>query len=575
MTKLIDKARMELKLGSYSVGTATMLADPGILPQVQDYRRRVSGQMIPLDRPSIRERIPAATYHVSRKVDGEFTVLVYRDGEVFTINPGGTVRAGMPLQEEARKQLMAAGHKEAMIVGELYVENSERRPRVHDVVSVARQPQSTADLERLRFAIFDILSLDGAPSSEHFPETWTTIQKIFGDGTLAHPVEAKFLKDPAEVEQQFEDWVEQQGAEGLVVRSDEAGMFKVKPRHTLDAVVVGFTESTDERQGMLHDLLLAVMRPDGTFHILSRVGGGFSDDLRRQMLSDLKDKIVDSEYAEVNSDHVAYQMVRPSLVIEISCLDIISQNTRGGSINRMVLDYVTGEKPGYKVVRRLPLATVISPQFIRVRDDKKAHPADVRIAQVSERVEVAQVDVDAREFALPKTSVLRREIFTKQLKGETMVRKFVLLKTNKETISDEYPAYVVHYTDFSPNRKDALARDVLISNSVEQIESLYAALKEENVKKGWTQHSGVVAEASMAAPPTEEPPAAVAEATKPKRAPRKKAEPKNQPPADAVAKVAVENAEVVQAGAVKAEEPAPKEPPPKKPRASRKKTPEV
>jgi ATP dependent DNA ligase C terminal region/ATP dependent DNA ligase domain len=555
--KLIDKARMELKLGSYSVGTATMLADPGILPQVQDYRRRVSGQMIPLDRPSIRERIPAATYHVSRKVDGEFTVLVYRDGEVFTINPGGTVRTGMPLQEEARKQLMAAGHKDAMIVGELYVENTERRPRVHDVVSVARQPQSMADLERLRFAIFDIISLDGTLSGEHFPETWSTIQQIFGDGTLAHPVESKFLKDPAEVEQQFEEWVEQQGAEGLVVRSDEVGMFKVKPRHTLDAVVVGFTESTDERQGMLHDLLLAVMRPDGTFHILSRVGGGFSDDLRRQMLSDLKDKIVDSEYAEVNSDHVAYQMVRPSLVIEISCLDIISQNTRGGSVNRMVLDYETGDKPGYKVVRRLPLATVISPQFVRVRDDKEAHPADVRIAQVSDRVEVAQVDVDAREFALPRTSVLRREIFTKQLKGETMVRKFVLLKTNKETISDEYPAYVVHYTDFSPNRKDALARDVLISNSVEQIESLYAGLKDENVKKGWTQHSGVIAEGAIATSPVEVPPVAVVEEVKPKRATRKKAEPKAE----------VKTEPQADASVVETED----RPAPKKPRASRKK----
>ena len=523
--QLIDKARMELKLGSYAVGSATMLADPGILPQVQEYRRRIGGQMIPLDRPSIRERIPAATYHVSRKVDGEFTVLVYRDDEVFAINPGGTIRMGMPWQEEARKQLRLAGYSHAMIVGEMYVENSERRPRVHDVTALVRQPQSAADLERLRFAVFDVISLDGTIASDHYPETWSTIQKVFGDGTLTHPVEAKFLSSSSEVEQQFVEWVEQQDAEGLVARSDEAGMFKIKPRHTLDAVVVGFTESTDDRQGMLHDLLLAVMRPDGTFHVLSRVGGGFSEDLRRQMLSDLKDRIVDSEYAEVNSDHVAYQMVRPEWVIEISCLDIISQNTRGGTVNRMVLDFNDGAKPGYHVVRRLPLATVISPQFVRLREDKKAHPADARIAQISDRVEVPQIDADAREFALPKTSVLRREVFTKQLKGETMIRKFVLLKTNKEAISDEYPAYVLHYTDFSPNRKDALAREVLISNSVEQIESLYVALKDENIKKGWTLHSGVTAAAEVGVseavcedvPATE--PAPVA---KPKRAPRKK-----------------------------------------------------
>ncbi len=557
--QLIDKARLELKLGSYAVGSATMLADPSILPQVQEYRRRVSGQMFPLDRPSIRERIPAATYHVSRKVDGEFTVLVYRDDEVFSINPGGTIRMGMPWMEEARKQLKAANCSEAIIVGELYVENKERRPRVHDVTALVRQPQSLNDLERIRFAVFDLISVDGVTSGEHFPETWTSIEKLFGDGTLVHPVEAKFLSSPSEVEQQFEEWVERQGAEGLVVRSDEAGMFKVKPRHTLDAVVVGFTESTDDRQGMLHDLLLAVMRPDGTFHVLTRVGGGFSEDLRRQMLSDLKDRIVESEYAEVNSDHVAYQMVRPEWVIEISCLDIISQNTRGGTVNRMVLDFKDGTKPGYHVVRRLPLATVISPQFVRVREDKKAHPADARIAQISDRVEVPQIDVDAREFALPATTVLRREVFTKQLKGETMVRKFVLLKTNKESISDEYPAFVVHFTDFSPNRKDALAREVLISNSAEQIESLYLGLKEENVKKGWTLHSGVTTapEPELASDPVTSDPVTSdpAPATKPKRAPRKKKEPEAEAPADTSTTAASPDEQVT----------------PKKKRASRKK----
>lgn len=489
----IDRGRLEIKFGSFAVGTATMLADPSILPAVQDYRRRVSGQMMPLDKSAIRERIPAAEYHVSRKVDGEFTVLVVRGGEVFTINPGGTVRTGMPWQEEARKHLDLAGVNDAMIVGELYAETTDRRPRVHDVVTVARQPQSQADLDRLRFAVFDILSIDGQPLSQPFHETWTLIERWFGDGTLVHPVEAKWTKDSAAIAGLFEQWVEAQGAEGLVVRSDEAGAFKIKPRHTLDAVVVGFTESTEDRTGMLHDLLLALMRPDGTLHVLTRVGGGFSDDLRRQMLSDLKDMVVASEYAEVNSDHVAYQMVRPKWVVEISCLDIISQNTRGGTVNRMVLDFEPGPAATYKVVRRMPLATIISPQFLRLRDDKQAHPQDARVSQISERVEVPQIDADAREFALPKTSMLRREVYTKQLKGETMVRKFVLLKTNKETVSDEYPAYVIHYTDFSPNRKDPLSREVLISNSQEQVEKLYSVLKEEYVKKGWTAHSGVIA----------------------------------------------------------------------------------
>ena len=75
-----------------------------------------------------------------------------------------------------------------------------------------------------------------------------------------------------------------------------------------------------------------------------------------------------------------------------------------------------------------------------------------------------------------------------------MVRKFVLIRTNKEDDTKEYPAYVMHYTDFSPNRKAPLDREVFISDSKGQIESLYAMCKEENVKKGWAPYGAVTEE---------------------------------------------------------------------------------
>ena len=70
-----------------------------------------------------------------------------------------------------------------------------------------------------------------------------------------------------------------------------------------------------------------------------------------------------------------------------------------------------------------------------------------------------------------------------------MVRKFVLWKTNKESSSEDYPAYVIHYTDFSPNRKAPLDREVVVSSSLEQMHELFEKLKEENIKKGWEEHS--------------------------------------------------------------------------------------
>lgn len=522
---LLDKSGVEIKLGGYGVAGATALSDPILLPRVQEYRRQTGSRMVPLDGEEIRKRVPKAEYFVSRKIDGEFTVLVYRDGEALTLNPGGTVRIGLPWHEEATRLLSKAGVKEALVAGELYVVPKEkRRPRVHDVTTVARQPQSKEDLERMRLAVFDILSLDGNAVEAPYAEAWKRIEKIFGKGDLVHPVETKLVADADGIQKLFEKWVEKEGSEGIVVRSDTAGLFKIKPRHNLDAVVIGFTESVDERQGMLHDMLLAIMRHDGTFQVLTRVGGGFSEDQRRAMLSDLKDMVVESEYAEVNSDHVAYQMVRPDWVVEISCLDMISQTTRGGPVNRMVLNFGDNGSQHYDVVRRLPLAAVISPQFIRQREDKAPQKDDVRIEQVSQRVEVPLVDRDARQMTLPKSELLRREVYTKEAKGETMVRKFVAFQTNKEGESDEYPAYVLHYTDFSPNRKAPLARDVRVSSSLDQIHELLDEMIASNIKKGWALHSSTTEVAALPATEKKE----VAEA-KPKKQTAKKAPAEERP----------------------------------------------
>ena len=118
--------------------------------------------MYPLDPEDIHRKIPCSEYHVSLKLDGEFTVLVYQNGSLFTINPGGTVRVGMPWQEDALKCLKNAGIKQAMIAGELYAANDQnRRERVHDVTSLARQPKNKDDLSRLRFAVFDCVSVNG------------------------------------------------------------------------------------------------------------------------------------------------------------------------------------------------------------------------------------------------------------------------------------------------------------------------------------------------------------------------------------------------------------------------------
>jgi len=482
---LVERTGIQIKLGDYATASSTMLKDPAILPKVQDYRRLTSSRMYPLDRDDINRKIASSDYHVSRKIDGEFTVLYFDQRNCFSLNPGGTVRMGLPWLAEAEQKLSDAGIQQAMIAGELHVDVTDRRCRVHDVVSLARQPGNVDDLQRLRFAAFDLIELNGETAEGPFADKFETLQKSFSDGQLVFPVEHQHADSSRSIALIFQQWVEGEGAEGIVVRSDSAGIFKIKPRHTLDAAVIGFTESTDDRAGMMHDLLLAIVRQDGAMHVLCRVGGGFTDDQRREMLSDLKDMVVTSEYAEVNSDHVAYQMVRPEWVIEISCLDMIAQTTRGAAVNRMALNWNAADSR-YEVIRRLPLVSVISPQFIRIREDKSVNAQDVRIEQIASVVDVPMSDRDATQMTLPKSEVIRREVYTKQLKGETMVRKFMLWKTNKQGDASEFPAFVLHYTDFSPNRKVPLAREVRISNSEAQIESFWVSFKEQYIKKGWS-----------------------------------------------------------------------------------------
>jgi len=134
---------------------------------------------------------------------------------------------------------------------------------------------------------------------------------------------------------QRDQWVTGTGHEGVVARSETAGVFKVKPRHSLDLAVIGFTESTDDRVGMLHDMLLAIVRKDGTYQIVTRVGGGFSDEQRVSILKKLTPMVADSEFHEVNSSRVAYQMVEPGLVVEIECLDLVAMTSRGNPIDKI------------------------------------------------------------------------------------------------------------------------------------------------------------------------------------------------------------------------------------------------
>lgn len=482
---LINHDALKRHIGDYYSGKADALSDNSILQRVRMRRRQLGQMTMALDRDLAKRRIPAGDYHISRKIDGEYTCLVYSEGEVFTINPGGTIRVGASFHKEAKEILDAAGVTFAIFGGELYVNRQDgNRPRVHDVVRVARAPKSDDDVASLSYAVFNIYEWNDEQRTGRYADRFERITELFGEGERIHPVETVVGDGSKGVLKQFKKWVDDENAEGVVARSDTAGVFKVKPRHSIDLVAIGFTEGLDDRSGMLHDVMLAAIRADGTFHIIGRVGGGFSDEDRTTMLRMLEEHVVESEYAEVNSDRVAYRMIAPGIVFEISCLDIIARTSRGNTIDKMVLEWNQEEKT-WEGIRRLPLCSIISPQFVRIRDDKKANGDDIRFSQLTDIVEIPSANVVSEELKLPQSELLKRSVATKELRGATMVRKLMMWKTNKEEQSRDYPAFVLHLTDFSPNRKDPLKHEVRVSSSNEQIEQYFEEWEKKYFVSGW------------------------------------------------------------------------------------------
>jgi hypothetical protein len=109
-----------------------------------------------------------------------------------------------------------------------------------------------------------------------------------------------------------------------------------------------------------------------------------------------------------------------------------------------------------------------------------------------------EADRDARQCSLPQSQVVRRAVWTKTLKGKSLVWKLVSWQTHKEMplvagAKGEYPAYFVACTDYSPDRAEPLLRDIRVSNNHAQIEQLRNELAKEKIVKGWTLDSNSVA----------------------------------------------------------------------------------
>lgn len=465
---------------------AGSIADPVVAGMLSGYKRTVASRYRAVRPNELELGLPPGALLVSPKIDGHIWFLILDEGEAVLANPRGRVLSGdIPLLKEAKA---AAGRvtSRTIFAGELFALRKGGRPRSGDVSS-AMAGEADAAVARLGFMAFDVLiggdSVAQSPMEGYEPRL-DFLRRALDGGKRVQAIRTERVMGHTEVSRLYGEWAEGGKGEGLVARSVDGRTYKIKPTINFDAVVVGFTER-GENPGHVRSILLALVREDGQFQIIGSLGNMGGDDMRKTVFERLSGGDVPSTYRQASSDGALYRFVKPEVVIEVRITDVQSDDSRGEPAQRMVLTY--DETEGYKATRKMPGVIILHPVFVQFRDDKEVNPVDCRISQVLERCEVAALDQHVEHVDLPKSEVVRRDVWTKTVKktGVVSVQKLMVWKSNKDQVDPRYPAYVVHWTNYSPTRKAPLAREVRLAPTEAAAMMIGEEMVEKNIKRGW------------------------------------------------------------------------------------------
>lgn len=477
----VNDSKLKKKNG-YREGKSDAL-DPASVEKALSYKKDFLKKFIAISPQQIDSRLGDSLYWVTRKYDGEYAEIFYEDGLAVTVNRSGRTRADLPCLVELGELLKKRGISQAVIPAEIYVYEETRKTRVNDLINTLSNEKKIGSL---RLACYDIMELNGKPwKPKNYGETLQELDKILKGGLLVHNVDWKVAKSNAQVKEIFTEWVEKEGSEGLVVRSEMPFVWKIKPRHNVDAVVIGFTEGTGEARGQVRTMLLALMPEKGKYQVVTHIGGGMTEKQKKDLYAYFSPRVMPSDYLETDSNRVAFQLVEPDRVIEFSVNDVRWESL-DGYIQNNVLEIVEGK---WKLAGQVNGISFVAPIIERFREDKQADAEDVRLAQVESISSFEPQVLKAIEpTKLQPSQLLFREVYTKKIGDKVMVFKIIGWKTNKEKNPD-WASYVLYTTNFSSQRQQHLQRDVEITDDHHQLQELRERSREDNVKKGWQEIS--------------------------------------------------------------------------------------
>jgi len=297
------------------------------------------------DVPAGVEKV-AGAFAVDTKLDG-IRIQVHKHGDEVLVFTRSLEEIGsrMPEVVEATRSLPAT---DLILDGEALTLDEAGRPRPFQETASTTSTRSGAT--GIRPFFFDLLLHEGdslieAPTSERLDRL---------DSVVPEPLRVRRLvTDSTDEAQSFFDEAIAAGQEGVILKRLDApydagrrgsAWIKVKPRHTLDLVVLAVEWGSGRRKGWLSNIHLGALGPDGEPVMLGKTFKGMTDamlDWQTQRFLALETR---------REGHVVH--VRPEQVVEIA-FDGVQQSTR---------------YPGGVALRFA--------RVLRYRDDKPAAEAD-------------------------------------------------------------------------------------------------------------------------------------------------------------------------------------------------------
>jgi ATP-dependent DNA ligase I len=325
-----DVRRAHQLSGSLAAAAAAALGTAGDPAAAATALRSVTLEVGRPIRPMLAASAPTVAAALGRispaavdwKIDG-IRVQVHRAGtevRVFT-RTLDDITARVPEVAAAALTLRASA---AVLDGEAVALRPDGRPRPFQVTSARTASQGGAQHDEvpLTLFLFDLLHLDGTDLLEHpASERFARLAAV----TPARLVIPRLLTaDLAEAEEFFAAAIAR-GHEGVVVKAPDApygagrrggDWIKVKPRHTLDLVVLAAEWGHGRRQGWLSNLHLGARDPQtGDMVMLGKTFKGLTDAL----LTWQTDRLLElAEPAAAGASRRGIVRVRPELVVEIA-----------------------------------------------------------------------------------------------------------------------------------------------------------------------------------------------------------------------------------------------------------------